>query len=144
MGSRGWRLPDGEQYIAFQSGVLGLSPPPGVPPESSRSRPGSSSSRQEPGGHLGPLPVGHHPSTLVTQAPLCDTHTAEPRPVQPQSSLPEPGWGGGSGGQARGLRLMCESMSEGLDEGCSSAGQTQGTQHSLSSELHTSPKPLCT
>lgn len=70
MGSGGWRLPDGEQYIAFQSGVLDLSPPPGVPPESSPSRPRSSSSRQEPGGHLGPLPNG--PSSLHT------CHTSSP------------------------------------------------------------------
>ena len=54
------------------------------------------------------------------------------------------GLGGGSGGQARDLRLSCERMSEGPDEGCSSAGQTQGAQPSLSSELDTFPKPLCT
>lgn len=87
MGSGGWCLPDGEQYIAFQNGVLGLYPLPGVPPESSPSRPRSSSSRQEPRGHLGPLP--HGPSSLytVTQVPLGDTLTAEPRPA-PTSVLP--------------------------------------------------------
>ena len=32
-------MPDGEQYIAFQNGVLGLYPLPGVPPESRFPRP---------------------------------------------------------------------------------------------------------
>lgn len=87
MGSGGWYLPDREQYIAFQSGVLGLSPLPGVPPESSPSRPRGSSSRQEPGGHLGPLPDGPSSLHTVTQVPPGDTLTAEPRPA-PASVLP--------------------------------------------------------
>ena len=87
MGSGGWCLLDREQYIDFQNGVLGLSPLPGVPPESSPSRPRSSSFRQEPGATWAPSQMGHHPSTFVTQVPLGDTLTAEPRPA-PTSVLP--------------------------------------------------------
>lgn len=97
MGSGGWYLPDREQYIAFQSGVLGLSPLPGVPPESSPSRPRGSSSRQEPGGHRGPSQMGHRPSTLSPKFPRVTLSLLNQGPRQPQSSLPDPGWGAGVG-----------------------------------------------